>query len=110
MTASYNNGPEGELVWITDSSPLLGVRDGSPEDLLHAIYAHPQAPAMGVVTGLNNDWTNALTDTCNGWQSDSAAPDGRVGGPASIDEFLDDRVYDCSGSGFLATFVYCVEL
>ncbi|MEM6296273.1 MAG: DUF1554 domain-containing protein [Myxococcota bacterium] len=109
VTASNSIGPAGELIWITDGTALLGVRDGRPVDLLRPIFASPQAPALGVATGMNADWTNLLTDNCNGWQSDSPDAGGRVGSPASTDEFLDDRDYNCSGSSTLGTLVYCVE-
>lgn len=108
VTAS-NSGPLGELIWITDDTALLGVRDGRPADLLHPIFGSPQAPALGVVTGMRADWTTALTDNCNGWQSDSPEAGGRVGSPISLDEFLDNREYDCSGASTLGTLVYCVE-
>ncbi len=57
----------GDLVWITDATPLLGVHDGAMEDLLAPIWIDPENnPAF---TGMNTNWTTLTGDDCNGWTS-----------------------------------------
>lgn len=55
-----------ELVWITESVPLLGVDSaGDHHDLLHPLWVHVENnPAF---TGMNIDWTTQVDADCNGW-------------------------------------------
>ncbi len=96
----------GELVWVTDSAPLLGVREGIPAPLLH-----PMSPSGGlgvyVATGMNQDWTANVSENCSGFGSSSSTLDLRYGTASSDSDFL---------SGFVATpcndtaaQVICVE-
>lgn len=114
---------DGTPIWTTDSTPLLGVRSGSVMDLVNPIVP----PCVGtvveclgyqnpVITGMEQDWTPALSDTCNGWSSDSENLEFRVANKNSVDMFLDDgTVRQCSvntGGIILigaSPLFYCVE-
>lgn len=56
---------DGELVWVTDASALLGVRDGQPMDLLNAINASGQS--QGSFTGMRRSWVAHSVDNCADW-------------------------------------------
>lgn len=75
----------GELVWMTDGSALLGVRDGEPASLEKGITNNS---AARIITGINQDWTTAITTTCDGWSSSSDALSVSVGNPNSTEEYL----------------------
>lgn len=100
-TAYVND--DGELLWVTDSAPLLGVRDGIPAPLLNTIMSGGFA-----VTGMNTDWTANTAENCSNFSSSSSTVDLRYGLLYSDDAFL---------SGFVTTpcndtsaAVICVEL
>ncbi len=114
--------PDGTPIWITDATPLLGVRDSVVADLENSI--HPVCEGdpticflsgWPVVTGMDQDWTPSLSDTCNGWSSDSADLDFSVGEKTSVDAFLETGTRVCStATGDLIIFgsqpvFYCVE-
>lgn len=65
---AYTNS-EGEVVWITDDVPLLGIRSGSFQSL-EATIATAGAP---IITGMNADWTTLTANSCNGWFSTSSS-------------------------------------
>ena len=64
---------------------------------------------------MSQDWTPTLSDTCNGWSSDSDALEYRVGEKRSLDSFLDDGERSCAlasgGTVLIGTqpVFYCVE-
>jgi len=112
----------GTPIWITDDTPLLGVRAGAPEPL-----TNPVVPVCVVdipagqfcfpsvrPTGLNNDWTLALTDSCNGWSSNSEDQTLSFGDMSSSTEFLRGLTTTCAtgtGPGTVGSWptFYCVE-
>lgn len=114
--------PDGTPIWTTDATPLLGVRDGNAQDLTNTIYPVCVGTferciftAWPVVTGMSQDWTPLLSDTCNGWSTNSSDVQLRVGDKTSLDSFLNDSDRDCSVAtgdvillGSQPTF-YCVE-
>lgn len=62
----YSNA-NGDLVWVTNAVPLLGVEDGGQHDLLAPIWIDPDNnPAF---TGMNTNWTTMTDNDCNGWTS-----------------------------------------
>lgn len=113
---------DGTPIWTTDETPLLGIRDGVVTDLVNSIWAVCEAEpeicfisGWPVVTGMDQDWTPSLSDTCNGWSSDSGDLDSRVGEKTSVDEFLESGEIACSTAtgdfilvGTQPVF-YCVE-
>lgn len=105
----------GELVWITDATPLLGVRDGEPEALLAPIYEENFSFSR-LISGLNADWTSSISNTCNGWSSDLESDQVRYGDPTSVTGYLVGSIGDCaewsvfaSPIWLSATSTYCVE-
>jgi hypothetical protein len=64
----------GDLIWATDAVALLGVRDGAAQDLENSVYFLDAAGTdEQVVTGLEGDWTTAVSSTCDGWSSTTAS-------------------------------------
>lgn len=109
-------GGGGELVWITDHEPLLGVRKGKTLPLLAPIAACDPSPCgtqNEFATGLNNDWTNAMSNTCNGWSTISDAASFRAGNPEGVSSFLSAGLAPCNlgleGGGQERLSFYCVE-
>lgn len=113
---------DGTLIWITDDTPLLGVRAGTPEPLTNSIVPTCVVDVgagqfcFPVVrpTGLNNDWTPALTNICNGWSSNSEDQTLAYGDISSSTELLRGLTTGCStgtGSGTIGSWptFYCVE-
>ncbi len=98
----------GEPVWMTDAVPLLGVRDSALLPLENPFIFVGNCQIRGVLTGLNDDWTNALDNTCNGWTSNSADLDANLGQPCLSEDYLDDTGYRCDSLTPLV-FFYCVE-
>ncbi len=98
---------DGELVWVTDTSALLGVRDGAPQDLVNPIDA--TGTTAFAVTGLRATWVANTTDDCNGWTSNGDFLDREDGDPRSISAgaFLDNPAGDTDC--VVSTVVYCVE-
>ncbi|MGH1346470.1 MAG: DUF1554 domain-containing protein [Nannocystales bacterium] len=114
---------DGTPIWTTDATPLLGVRDGAPEPLTNPV-AEPCIPDFpnGVFcftfvrpTGLNNDWTPALNNTCNGWSSNASGQTLAFGNSESSTEFLRGPTTTCdTGTGDVGLVgswpsFYCVE-
>ena len=64
----------GSLVWVTDSVPLLAVRNGQVSPLLNPILPGPYSLAWG---GYDRDWTTSA-DTCERWFSTDKADSGAV--------------------------------
>jgi hypothetical protein len=105
---------QGTLIWITDATPLLGVRDGANQPLLAGLFGI--AGVGHTVTGMNSNWTSSNSNDCNGWTSSSASYDARWGDPSSTTNYLDVGQYDCSGWSIYSmnvwtdlTDFYCVE-
>lgn len=114
---------DGTPIWITDATPLLGVRNGEPEPLTNPV-AEPCIPDIpnGVFcfsfvrpTGLNNDWTPALNNTCNGWSSNAEGQTLAYGNSESPTDFLRGPTTTCStgtgDTGLIGSWpsFYCVE-
>ena len=98
FTAYYNI--MGEHVWTTDDSALLGVRDGAPAPLLHAIDS-----TNAVWTGMSADHTTT-TDSCIGWTSNLMMDLGSIGNSGRVNEgFLEVGLNACD----LVRGVYCAE-
>lgn len=100
------------LMWITDDVALLGVRNGVAMPLL--------APPTDfdfdqrVVSGLSANWTNALTNNCNGWSSSGGITN--YGDPLSTTQYMYTGTISCDGwyapgdqIVYNLTYVYCVE-
>ncbi len=112
--------PDGTLIWLTDEIPLLGVREGVAEPLTSPIV-QPCVSGGGIfcavlgpiITGLDNDWTNATADTCNGWTSASESFDASGGDRSSSESYLNNSDTPCSldgnGASFQQPAFYCVE-
>lgn len=93
---------------MTDDVALLGVREGAAQTLDNPFIFVPNCQTRGVLTGLNDDWTNALDNTCDGWSTPSSDVNASVGQPCVADSFLDDSNHSCASLTPL-TFFYCVE-
>ncbi len=103
---AYENAA-GEVLWVTDTVPLLGVRNGVSASLVHSIVPFEGNPP-GVLTGMNNDWTSPPQADCAGWSSDSANALHSAGIPWIVDAggYLDNGgVSPCN----LFSRVYCVH-
>ncbi len=109
---------DGTPVWMTDATPLLGVRDGAPEPLENSVAqacVMPPCLVIGpIISGLNSDWTTSASNTCNGWTSSSENDMVRRGYADSETEFISspdliDCVLDDGGIGFLNPRFFCVE-
>jgi hypothetical protein len=96
---------DGTLVWVTDESALLGVRDGNPEPLLAPISnAYNRA-----YTGLQANWLAELTSDCFNWTSNSSGQSTALGEPGEV---AIDRVLagtTTPGNCGISTVVYCVS-
>ncbi len=110
-TAYVNSS--GEPVWITDATPLLGVRDGAPEPLVSPIFS---LSFTQYISGLNANWTTSASNTCNGWSSELASDMVRFGDASSLSDFIVDSTTDCENWSFFVgglplntVATYCVE-
>jgi hypothetical protein len=119
---AYVNAAE-EIVWVTDATPALGVREGAQQALENPIHA--TGSTLRIITGLHTDWATRMTKTCNGWSSASSNVVAARGDHRSETEFLHapnaDRACDelsgevCQNVGGSIvctpyfTGVYCVE-
>ena len=72
----------GELIWSTGSTPLLGLRDGETLPLENSVLALDLSGWDWVLTGLEGDWTTAVSSSCDGWTSTAASV--RPGDPLSV--------------------------
>ena len=100
---------DGELVWITDASALLGVRDGLPEPLLVPI-ASQLAPRA--YTGLRGTWLAELNSDCVNWTTNSSGASHYAGQPeeVAIDRVLAGVTPEISpGNCASSALVYCVQ-
>ena len=97
---------DGELVWVTDGSALLGVEDGGPADLIAPVNG--TAYAASALTGMRGNWVAYTDNNCFGWTSSAGGARYR-GDPYAVSaDFLDDQDLvpnSCSSSVLL----YCVE-
>ncbi len=103
---------DGTLLWITDDTPLLGVREGAQEDLLAGVVPGcPLCINLSAITGLDDGWTTAVANSCSLWSSGSPGIEPDLGDPYSVDEFIVDGNPgfhgDCESLSFV--YVYCVE-
>lgn len=107
--------PDGTLIWITDSVPLLGVRDGGQEDLLASILpVCANCFAELAPTGIAPGWTtdnDAPDAPCDQWSSAGSEPIPYFGKPESTSLFLRDPGFDGATCDFQLLFFepYCVE-
>lgn len=100
---------DGELVWITDATALLGVRDGGPQPLLVPISESPGARAA---TGLRGNWVTELNSDCNNWTTNSTGASQFMGLADELDseDFLAGITPAISpGNCGTSVPVYCVE-
>jgi len=99
----YYNDVENPL-WLTDSVPLLGVRNGHPMPLQNAIS---QATEV-ILTGLNEDYTTLGSDNCDGWSTIQTTYSKHYGLPPASDiGFMYST--DTLECGSYAISFYCVE-
>jgi hypothetical protein len=107
-------GGGGQTVWITDDTPLLGIRNGAPMPLESSIGTLSTTAA---ISGLTESWTTATTDTCNGWTDGTDNSDAAYGDQTSTTDFIagagtkgcGDWSQFINGIPIGLTFVYCVE-
>lgn len=109
----------GEPIWTTGSVPLLGVRDGATQPLENSVYGIDVSGSEWALTGLEGDWTTAVSANCDGWTSTGASV--RAGNPLAVANpaFLrGNQSTSCAGltncPGFpalctSAAYFYCVE-
>lgn len=94
---------DGEHVWTTDESALLGVVDGAAQNLLNAVGA-----TNAVWTGLNADWRASMDVNCLNWTTSSGATTGPIGNYGQVTRaFL--RVPDFSNTCDSNRAVYCAQ-
>jgi hypothetical protein len=102
----------GNLVWITDETALLGVRDGQSEPLVNPMYDPcPMGQTcffLPKVTGLDDDWTTSVDDTCNGWTNGTVNYTTAYGDWTHTTLYLNDDEFDCTMPSGIPGF-YCVE-
>lgn len=112
--------PSGDLVWATDETALLGVRDGAPQALESPIVVDMFSPLeYRVLTGLSENWVTAVSLTCDGWTSSAASVRPGNSTEASYPDFIRGPVNiscsdmtDCPGfpqTCNSSTGFYCVE-
>ncbi len=105
---------DGELIWITDSVPLLGVREGQPEALLatplQCSMPVPGSPCLTVlaVTGLRADWRNSPSN-CGVWTSDAESLPLQVGSPISHQGFLVEGDETTCDIPYAFSYLYCIQ-
>lgn len=107
----------GVLVWMTEEEPLLGVRAGEnvplEEPVVPACTNPPCIISGPAISGLNSDWTNAMSDTCNGWASSSETVEVQLGNVTSSTGYLHSSEGTCeldgNGVSFMRPVFYCVE-
>ena len=106
---AYTND-DGELVWVTDETPLLGVRDGAPVPLENPFsYLCDTCAAAFTITGMQNDWTNIGADNCNGWSSNSSMEAAALGVLTdAVVDYLEVGTRSCAPF-WLSVFFVCVE-
>ncbi|MEM6295965.1 MAG: DUF1554 domain-containing protein [Myxococcota bacterium] len=100
---------DGELIWVTDESALLGVRDGNPEPLLQPIATQL---VTTVYTGLRGNWLAELNDDCVNWSTNSSGASHYAGQPDELTSalFLAGTTPAISpGNCGSTTPVYCVQ-
>lgn len=88
---------EGAEVWTTDETPLLGVREGTQQDLLAPLTDENSQNLFDyqIATGLSPDWTASNANTCNGWTSSSDGQNARFGLPVAT--AMPDVINDFGG-------------
>jgi hypothetical protein len=100
----YYNDSENPL-WLTDSVPLLGVRDGKFTALENRV-----SPVTAIIlTGLNPDYTTLGTDNCQGWSSLQDSESKRYGLPPASDASFMYSSEDTNACGMNWISFYCVE-
>lgn len=99
----YYNDRENP-VWLTDATPLLGVRNGAFTKLENEIS---QTTAV-ILTGLNPDYTTLGTDNCDGWSTIQETYSKHYGlpGDSTIGFMFSSDTIAC---GSYAVSFYCVE-
>lgn len=100
---------DGELVWITDETALLGVRDGAPQPLLVPIVEQSGSRAP---TGLQGNWVTELNSDCNNWTTNSTGASQFMGLADELNsaDFLAGITPAISpGNCGTSVPVYCVE-
>lgn len=97
---------DGDLVWVTDASGLLGVENGMPASLLAPINGTTYIASS--VTGMRQNWVAYTDNNCFGWASSGSGAHYRGDPYAVSGDFLDDENLvpnSCASS----SLVYCVE-
>ncbi|MFN3181915.1 MAG: DUF4215 domain-containing protein [Nannocystaceae bacterium] len=100
----------GDPIWITDDVPLLGVRDGAPQEVENLLVNGGGPFGYFVVTGMEEDWTPLSSgSTCLNFSSSSSGLAMQLGMAAHPLDFIraEGVVYDCDQP---LMRVYCVEL
>ena len=104
---AYTND-DSELVWVTDESGLLGVRDGMPMPLINGVedvVCEGQCPLLRMITGMNADWTTLSDNTCGGWSNTSGMAS--IGMGNHLENYIANTVTGCSP--WVGTYFYCVQ-
>ena len=99
----------GQLIWLTQQVPLLGVANGKFTGLANAIVPGSNS---GYLTGMAADWTALPAGrNCTGWTSITSSSQGMIGiGGEVTGKFLElaaNFTYPCSDVTNYR--LYCVE-
>jgi hypothetical protein len=100
----YYNDRESPL-WLTDSVPLLGVRNGK----FTALENRTSAFIALTVTGLNPDYTTLGINNCQGWSSIQNGEVRPYGLPPNTDAGFMYSLDDARPCGTDLVYFYCVE-
>ena len=101
---TYYFNEENQLIWRTDTVPLLGASGARQQPLLARMF-DPFSEPGGVYpwSGYDVDWTTAPNGTCEGWTSTDRDVTGFVVTEvltSAVGEFCDETPY---------AFILCVE-
>ncbi|MEM7159696.1 MAG: DUF1554 domain-containing protein [Myxococcota bacterium] len=107
---AYTND-DGEIVWITDGTALLGVRAGAPmplENPVEDMVCGMTCPILDTITGMADDWTNLGDNICIGWSSASSGATATYGRGTGVEDFLELNTRSC-GANWFGLYFMCVE-
>jgi hypothetical protein len=105
-TAYVNN--QDELLWVTDDTRMLAIRDGQKQSPLNPLYTcDPICIDQRMVNGMADDGTTAVSDNCNGWTSTDGNLNFSVGEFFGFD--LNDSLVACAADTAGSQRFLCIE-
>jgi len=106
-TAYVNN--MGKLIWVTDDTRLLAVRNGQKQAPINPLYQCNPCIASYMVSGMAANGTNALSNTCDGWTSTDPNASFSVGDYFTFDTATMERACSADLPPIPSVGFLCVE-